>query len=45
MRPIASTHGPTVGTRSTLSTRMRNASTSMSNRAPSADTVLVRRAT
>ena len=42
---MASTHGPTAGATWTLSTRMRNASTSMSKRAPSALTVRVRRAT
>ena len=33
--PIASTHQPTTGPAATLRTRMRNASASMSNRAPS----------
>ncbi len=45
IRPIASTQAPTGPTASTLSTRMRKASTSRSNRAPSAEAVPVRRAT
>ncbi len=43
--PAASTHHPTVGAAATLSTRMRNASTSPSKRPPNAVTVPVRRAT
>ena len=44
-RPMASTAGPTVPATYTLRTRIRNASTSMSKRAPSGVTVPVRRAT
>ncbi|AJE43466.1 hypothetical protein SNOD_28180 [Streptomyces nodosus] len=43
--PISSTQGPSDIDTYTLSTRIRNASTSMSNRAPSAVAVPVRRAT
>jgi hypothetical protein len=43
--PIASTHQPCVLATKALSTKIRNASTSMSNRAPKGDTVPVRRAT
>ncbi len=42
---MASTHHPAVGATYALSTAIRNASTSMSKRAPSADSVPVRRAT
>src|SRR5919112_4022409 len=45
MAPIASAHEVTDAVTWMLSTSTRNESTSMSNRAPSADTVLVRRAT
>jgi hypothetical protein len=43
--PIASTQPPTARVAYQLSTRRRNASTSMSKRAPTAETVPVRRAT
>jgi hypothetical protein len=43
--PMATTHGPSGRTWSTLSTRIKKASTSMSNRAPNAEVVPVRRAT
>ena len=43
--PIASTHAPTEGATSTLSARIRKASTSPSSFAPNADAVPVRRAT
>ena len=44
-RPIASTHQPDSRATYTLSTMIRNASTSMSKRAPNAEVVSVRRAT
>ena len=45
MAPMTSAHGVTSAATCTLSTSTRNASTSMSKRAPSAETVRVRRAT
>ena len=45
MTPIASTHGPRDAATYTLRTRIKKASTSMSNRAPSGDAVPVRLAT
>src|SRR5699024_8290737 len=44
-RPINSTQAPTVGAAYTLSTRIKNASTSMSNRAPPIVAEAVARAT
>ena len=44
-RPIASTHQPDSRATYTLRTMIRNASTSMSKRAPNAEVVSVRRAT
>lgn len=45
MPPMRRTHGPSAIETYTLSTRIRNASTSMSKRAPRAVEVFVRRAT
>jgi len=45
MPPMASVHTPSENATCTLSTRIRNASTSMSKRAPYGDEVRVRRAT
>ena len=45
IKPIASTHSPSVRDTWMHSSRIRNASTSMSNRAPNSEAVPVRRAT